>query len=162
MSIQFPCDFAIPNLAEVKISDLVKSLSGSPLAMHRVKMPINRIAIFQVFVAEKIKLMAANFVGLTNNVLGLSRKPMTKQFQQRRDRGRCKEKLPRIDSCRVDQASREIKSSTRQQNVDTFGQFLTAAIDKFISIHGRQPGRRMPPAFIRHGEVRVQARAAPS
>src|ERR1700691_595460 len=99
MSIQFPCDFAIPNFVEVKISDLVKSLSGSPLAMHRVKMPINRIAIFQVFVAEKIKLMAANFVGLTNNVLGLSRKPMTKQFQQRRDRGRRKEKLPRIDSC---------------------------------------------------------------
>ena len=32
------------------------------------------------FVAEKIKLVAADFVGLANDLLGLLRKSLTKQF----------------------------------------------------------------------------------
>ena len=41
--------------------------------MHQVEMPINRIAVCQIFVAKKIKLMEANSVGLANNLLGLLR-----------------------------------------------------------------------------------------
>jgi hypothetical protein len=77
MTVQFPRDLAIPNLGEVEITDLVESLSVSPFPVHRVKMPIDGIAIFQILVAEKIKLVAADFVGLANNVLSLLRKPLT-------------------------------------------------------------------------------------
>ncbi len=62
--------------------------------MHRVKMPIDRIAVFQILVAEKIKMVAADFVGLANDVLSLLRKPLTNQFKQARKRFRRKEKLP--------------------------------------------------------------------
>src|ERR1700733_12569365 len=40
MTVQLPRDFAIPNLGEVEIADLVKRPSGSLFPMHRVKMPI--------------------------------------------------------------------------------------------------------------------------
>src|SRR5579863_883339 len=77
MTVQLPSDFAIPNLVEVEITDLVERLFGSLFPVHGVKTPIDGIAVFQTLVAEKIKLVAADFVGLANDVLRLLRKPLT-------------------------------------------------------------------------------------
>ena len=77
MTVQFPRDLAIPNLVEVEITDLVESLSGSLFPMYRVEMPIDGIAVFQILVAEKIKMVTADFVGLANDVLSLLRKSLT-------------------------------------------------------------------------------------
>jgi hypothetical protein len=48
--------------------------------MHQVEVPIDGIAVFQIFVAEKIKPVAANFAGLSNDLLRLLRKSLTKHF----------------------------------------------------------------------------------
>ena len=83
MSVQFPRDFGISDLLEIETTDLVKGFLRSLFAVHEIEMPMDGIAILQIFVAEKVKLMAANFIGLTNDLAGLLRKALTKQFQNR-------------------------------------------------------------------------------
>ena len=143
MPVQFPRDFAIPNLVEIKITDLVKSLLGCLFAVHPVEMPMDWIAVIQIFVTEEIKLVAADFVRLPNDLLGLLRGSLTKQAENSLDgRGR-EEKLGRSDirrtnHSRTNHALQKIESQTRKDDVGTLGNFLPATIQEFVPIHARQ------------------------
>src|SRR6266571_8773406 len=53
MAVQFPCDLAVANFREVQISNFVKCLPRSPLSVDCIQMPIDRLAVVKVFIAEK-------------------------------------------------------------------------------------------------------------
>jgi hypothetical protein len=76
VTVQFPRDFAISNLVEIKVADFVKGFLGSLFPMHRIEMPIDGIAEAQVLEAEKVEAVIADFVGLANNLRGLFRKAL--------------------------------------------------------------------------------------
>jgi len=133
--VQFPGDFAIPNLVEIKITDFVKSLLRSLFAVHSIEMPLDWIAVIQIFVTEKIKLVAADFVGLPDNLLSLLRESLTKQFENRLDRLCREEKLGRPDVCCASYALLEIESEKRENDVGALGNFLSATIQKFVPVH---------------------------
>lgn len=106
--------------------------------MGRVEMPIDGIAVVQVFVAEKIKPVVTDLVGLADDLLGLLWNPLTNLCQQRWDRGGGEEKLTWLDVRRTGQASRKIESDTGEKNICAFGQLLPTAIETFVSVHARQ------------------------
>jgi len=81
--VQFPSDFAIPDLVEIEIMDLIEGLLRRLFAVPPVEMPSDDIAVIQTLVTEEIKLVAADFVGLPNDVFGLLRKSLTKQLEDR-------------------------------------------------------------------------------
>src|SRR5271167_4844712 len=128
MTIQFPRDLAVSNLVEIQITDFVKRLLGGPFTVDQVKMPVDGIAVFQIFVTKKIKLMAANLIGLVNDLFRLLRNPLTKEFKNGRNGCRREEKPARPGICRLNQALRKIDPETRENCVATLSHFLPAAI----------------------------------
>ena len=115
MTVQFPRDLAIADLVEIEIANPVKGLLRSPFAVDQVEMPIDRISVFQIFIAEEVKLVAANLVGLTNDQFSLLRKPSAKQVQQRLYRIRREEKPARPGVCRANQPLRKIESESERK-----------------------------------------------
>src|SRR5579863_3051554 len=109
MTVQLPRDFAISNLIKIQITDFVKGLLWRLFAMHQVEMPIDGIAVVQIFVAKKIKLVETNFVSQANDLLRLVRKPLTKQ-RQKRPHTRRREEEPALPAAgRANRAFRKIK-----------------------------------------------------
>ncbi|MGB6330511.1 MAG: hypothetical protein WBF41_01980 [Candidatus Sulfotelmatobacter sp.] len=113
----------------------MKSLPRSLFAVHSIQMPLDRIAVFKPFVAEKIKLVAADFVRLSNDLPRLLRKSLTQQVENGLDGPGREEKLGRPYICATSEALRKIKSEARESSIGTLGQFLAAALQEFVAIH---------------------------
>src|SRR5580658_4192996 len=80
MPVQFPSDFAVSNFLEIEISDLVKGLFRSLFCMHGVEVPIDPLTVVKVFITEKVKLVATDFVGLANDMFDLLGKALAQQL----------------------------------------------------------------------------------
>src|SRR5271170_4355165 len=96
MAIQLPRDLAITHFVEIQIAHLVKQLLRSSLPVNKVEMPVNYRAIVEIFVAQQVEAMLADFLRLVNDPLSLAGKPLAQQRQQSIDRIEVKEKISSV------------------------------------------------------------------
>src|SRR5580658_2720106 len=110
MTVQFPRNFAIPNLAEVEITNLIKCLFRCLFVVNPIEMPLDGVAIIQIFITEEIKLVTADFVRLPNDLVDLLGQSLTNQIQNTLYRVRGKEKSGGPDVRRANDVARKIES----------------------------------------------------
>ena len=73
MSIQLPCDFAVPNLGEIKVTNLVPGLTWRPPIVYAITVPINILAIVKIVIPQQIEAVEANPFRAGDNFLSLFR-----------------------------------------------------------------------------------------
>ena len=62
LTIEFPNNFVVPNLAEVQKMNLVPGIERSALAMDGIKMPVNFGAVIQITIAQQPEAVLHNFI----------------------------------------------------------------------------------------------------
>src|SRR5579862_1426736 len=73
MAVEFPRNLAVAHFGEIQISNFVKRLPRSLLSVYRVKVPVDRPAIIEVFITEKVEAVLTNSVRPLDDILNLMR-----------------------------------------------------------------------------------------
>jgi hypothetical protein len=77
VTIEFPCNFAVPDFTEIEVFHLKPWLPWRPFSVHSVRVPVDLRSIVQRFVSQKIKPMLTNALGTLDDLLGRLRKQLT-------------------------------------------------------------------------------------
>jgi len=128
VSIQFPCDFAVADFAEIQILDRVKGLERRTLAMGGIQMPIDVLAIIEIFESKKIEAMSKDAICLRNNLLDGMRNSLAHERDDLFHLEWFEEKRSALDVLTDKWILREVVINTRKQSVPAFLDFLARAI----------------------------------
>lgn len=92
VTVEFPGNFAVSNLGEIKIANLKPGFSGSPLFMHPIAVPVNFRSVVQVFVTQQVKPVLTDSLGTLDDLISFLGKQIAQSRAQMRHRiGRKKE-----------------------------------------------------------------------
>src|SRR5277367_5728757 len=63
VAVEFPDDFMVADLVEIEERDLIPRFAWGAFVVNGVEMPVDRGTEIQVFIAEQIEAMTADFFG---------------------------------------------------------------------------------------------------
>src|SRR5712692_7315567 len=78
--VQFPRYLRVPNFVEVEESNFIPRLKRRSPAIQNVEMPVDFLAVVQVFISQEVKTMLADAFGLPTDLMALGRKSIAQKI----------------------------------------------------------------------------------
>ena len=128
MAIQFPRDFGIAHLLKIQVLHPKCGLPRSAFAVDFVQMPVDCLAVVEVFVAQQIEPVFQDLPGSAHDVARLFRQSFLKERNQLRHRLGLEKELRRPRGRPRSQTGRPLVAEPRQQTIPALGSTLAQAV----------------------------------